>query len=207
MQLNPFLSVWTQPKETVRQVVETKTIWFAVFIAAFTGIGSALSSMQDSGMTSTVSYGLILFLCFLFGPIIGVISLFLPGVFFTWIGRLLGGTGQMKDMFKAVGVMYIPQIVLTLAYLLFALIYGELFFVGPDPNSFSTSSLPFGAYITLLLITIVFGIWSTVVSCKGIGVVHNFSSWRGLGTILIIAGIALILVLVIGFFIAAMFLV
>jgi len=207
MQLNPFLSVWTQPKETVRQVVETKTIWFAIFISSFMGIGSALSSVQDLGLTSTVSYGLILFFCLLLGPILGVLSLFIPGVFFTWIGRLLGGTGKMKDMFKAVGAMHIPQSVITLACLFFVLIYGELFFVGPDPNSFSTSSLPFGAYSTLLLITTVFGIWTTFVCCKGIGVVHNFSSWRGFGTIIILAVITLIFTSVIGFFIAAMFLV
>jgi len=198
MQLNPFLSVWTKPKETIRQIVETKTIWFAIFIGAIGGIGSLLSGFQDSGISPTLSFGLILVLSFIAGPIIGALSSLITGAFYTWVGRLLGGTGEMKDMIKATAAMYIPLIPMAIVYIIFALVYGELFFVAPEPLSYELSSIPTGAYMLLISISLFFGIWSTIIACKGIGIVHNFSSWRGLGTILILAVIVFITSLVVG---------
>ena len=78
-----------------------------------------------------------------------------------------------------------------LNFLLLAM-YGSRLFEVPTDN-FGITNLPLGIYFLQNLITIGLGIFGTVIACKGIGLVHGFSAWRGLGVVAIVAGIFILL--------------
>ena len=200
MDQNPMLSVWTKPKETIREVINTKTMWFTIVIAGFVGIGTGLVNVQDSGFNESVSSGLVFFLAIVLGPIVGIAGAFIAAGIYKLLGKLLGGTGNYRDMVLALGPAYVPQLLITVTFLITALMYGEQFIAKPDPNTFAITTLPMSAYLITHFLSAIFGIWGTIITAKAIGVVHGFSSWRGLGVILIVAAIFLVIVIFVGIF-------
>lgn len=187
MELNPFLSVWTQPKETVRQFIDHDKLGFSVLVASISGIGGVITSLQNSGFFQDMSLFLWMIGILVAGIISGLISLGINSLLYTGIGKLYGGTGNLRNMAVAIGPMMIPQVFLLPVLVVYIIIYGQRFFDAPP--QFSLTSIPLGAYLLLLLIIIIASFWSIVVSAKAIGVVHGFSSWRGFGVIMTIAGI------------------
>ncbi|OHX56335.1 hypothetical protein BB776_05175 [Planococcus salinarum] len=56
MELNPFLSVWTQPKETVRQFIKHNKLGYSMLLVSIAGIGGVLTTLQDSGWFQDLSF-------------------------------------------------------------------------------------------------------------------------------------------------------
>ncbi|TDL31846.1 hypothetical protein E2R51_11540 [Jeotgalibacillus sp. S-D1] len=198
MESNPFLSVWTKPKQTIKQVIETKTALFTVLVAALGGLGSGLINVQDSGFNEGLSTIVVFVLALVLGAISGIVGVFIISGLYVLIGKMLGGTGNYQDMIRAMGPAYIPQIGVAIIYLLLAVLYGEVFITEPDPSTFAVTSLPIGVYIASLLVTVGLGIWGTVITCKAIGIVHHFSSLRGFGVILLVAALFFVILIIIG---------
>ncbi|MDG5472059.1 YIP1 family protein [Jeotgalibacillus sp. ET6] len=198
MTRNPFLSVWTQPKETVREVLGNKGFGFTVAVAGAAGIGTGLVNVQDSGFEQSLPVAVVFLLAVLLGAAAGIAGAFIAGGLYTMVGKWFGGSGNYRRMFIAMAPCYIPQIAIGLVYIVVALIYGEQFLQAPDPDTFEMTTLPMSTYMITLLLSAVFGIWGVVITAKAIGIVHGFSSWKGLGVILSVAAVIFVIVLIIG---------
>lgn len=198
MELNPFLSVWTQPKETVRQFIKNDRLGYTMILVSIAGIGATIAGLQDSGWFQEFSVVFWIIGILLGGIISGFLNLGVNSLLYTFIGKLYGGKGKLRDMAIAIGPTVIPQIFAVPVFVFYALFYGERFFAAPE--GFNITSIPLGAYLFLILLMLASGIWSIVVTSKAIGVVHGFSSMRGFGVYMTIAGIFIIiaLILVIG---------
>lgn len=196
MDLNPFLSVWTQPKETVRQLIDHNKLSFSILLVSIAGIGGVLTALQNTGWFLDLSPLLFALGILIAGIINGLLNISISSLLYTGIGKLYGGRGKLREMAIAIGPMMIPQIFVLPVLIIYVLIYGEQFFTVPD--DFSITSLPLGAYLFLTLLTIITSIWSIVISSKAIGVVHGFSSWRGFGVLMTIAVLVFFTVLLIG---------
>ena len=81
-------------------------------------------------------------------------------------------------------------------------VYGSRLYEVPTEN-FGITNLPIGIYLLQNLIMIGVGIYGTVVTCKGVGLVHGFSAWRGLGVVAIIFGIFVVITIIISIAFAA----
>lgn len=195
MELNPFLSIWTQPKETVRQFIDHNKLGFSMLLVSIAGIGGVITSLQDSGWFLDLSPALLAIGILIAGILSGFLNLGLNTLLYTGIGKLYGGHGKLRDMAIAIGPMMIPQIFLLPVLVIYIVIYGQLFFTAPP--EFSFTSIPLGAYLLLMLLTAIASIWSIVISSKAIGVVHGFSSLRGFGVFMTIVGIVILIVLII----------
>lgn len=195
MELNPFLSVWTQPKETVRQFIKNDKLGYTMILVSIAGIGGMIASLQDSGWFQDLSLAFWIIGIFIAGIISGFLNLGINSLLYTLIGKLYGGHGRTRDMAVAIGPMMIPQIFVVPVLIFYVLLFGERFFAAPE--GFDLTSIPVGAYLFLLLLMLVTGIWSIVISSKAIGVVHGFSSMRGFGVFMTIVGIFIILMLII----------
>ena len=71
-------------------------------------------------------------------------------------------------------------------------IYGKGLFAEPV-GVYAVTNMSFGFYLFYTILLIGLSIFSTVIQSKGVGLVHNFSAWRGFGTIMIYAGIVFVL--------------
>lgn len=198
MELNPFLSVWTQPKETARQFIKNDKLGYTMILSCIAGIGTVIASLQNSGFFQDLSPAFLIFGILIAGIISGFLSLGLNALLYTFIGKLYGGHGRMRDMAVAMGPTVIPHTILVPVIIFYALYYGKLFFAAPA--DFNLTSIPFGADMILLLLSLIASIWSVVIASKTIGLVHGFSSWRGFGVYMTFIGLIVLfsLLLVIG---------
>lgn len=195
MKLNPLLTIWTQPKETVRQLIEENKIGLSVLLVMIAGIGGVITALQDSGWFLDLSPILLIIGILITGLLSGLLNLGINTLLYTGIGKLYGGHGKLRDMAIAIGPMMIPQVFVVPVLILFALYYGERFFMVPE--AFGITSISLGAYLFLTLLTATASIWSIVISSKAIGVVHGFSSWRGFGVLMTLLGIVILVTLII----------
>lgn len=195
MKLNPLLTIWTQPKETIRQLIEENKIGLSVLLVMIGGIGGVITALQDSGWFLDLSPILLIIGILITGLLSGLLNLGISTLLYTGIGKLYGGHGKLRDMAIAIGPMMIPQVFVVPVLILFALYYGERFFMVPE--AFGITSISLGAYLFLTLLTATASIWSIVISSKAIGVVHGFSSWRGFGVLMTLLGIVILVTLII----------
>lgn len=196
--MNPLLTIWTQPKRTIEYVLEHKTWSYSIFILLLASFSLGLTSFADTGFFLGLPLIVLVMLGVIFSFVGGVIGWFISAGLYTWVGKWLGGKGSFKDMATVVPLGSIPMIWLFPYNFLLIAVYGRSLFVDSNNIMFS-STVPF--FITLLSNFLMFGlgVFSTVIISKAIGVVHQFSAWRGFGTIMIIFGI--VLALLIPFFI------
>ncbi|QHJ71883.1 YIP1 family protein [Planococcus halotolerans] len=195
MKANPILSIWTQPKETVGQLIDQNKLGFSMLLVCIAGIGGTITALQDSGWFLDLSPALLAIGIIFAGIISGLLNLGITTLLYTGIGKLYGGHGKLRDMAIAIGPMMIPQVFVVPVLIIYAFIFGKQFFTLPE--AFSITSIPLGAYFFLTLLTAVASIWSLVISSKAIGVVHGFSSWRGFGVLMTLLGIAILIALLI----------
>lgn len=204
--VNPFTGIWLKTRETVRYVIEEKSMGFVILLMILSGISSALVGAFDSEMNQMMPVWGILLGSIIAGPIfILLIYAIMAGVYFI-TGKLFKGTGTYTELFKATGAAAIPQIWLLPVYLIWILAAPSTYFAEPLGTSGGGGEL----VITLVgsvLITVV-TIWSIFINAKAIGEAHRISSWKGFFTIMIpsivigiiiVAIVVLIAILFIGF--------
>jgi hypothetical protein len=181
--LNPFFSIWLSTRETVRYVLDYKTLSYSIFIVAIAGIPNALNASGELSKSFEVPFWVMLLGVLLLGPILGLIGWGISTVVFTLVGKWLGGTGTYKEMGQAMGVVTIPAIWMTPFWIL------STIFINYDMYQLNvTSGFMSGGLMWMLVssfIIITSSIWMIVIQSKAIGEVHQFSSMRGFGTLII----------------------
>ena len=189
--LNPFLSVWLQPKQTARYMIDVKSTGYAIFILSISNIGILLSSVAEIDFP----VWLIALLCILLAPISGLISTTISA-FVSWIfGKLFKGTGKFSELFRALSLTSIPYIALIPFYLIWLYVAPESLltvdYMGPTPWIFWPATLA----------TIVVSIWSFVIAVGAVAEAHQISNWKAFFTVFIPSVIFIFLAIIIVFII------
>lgn len=202
--LNPWISMWMQPRHTVRQMLETAPKRWVVLLAILAGIGLLLDQMiylcLGSDFTSRV---IILVFLLVFCTILGVLLLYLYGFLLAAAGRSLGGVGRAIECRTAYAWSAIPTVWMVPVYLVAALVvvaYGSEVLLSDvltklqDGVDFEVQLLPTWLKIVSAL-AVVTRIWQIILSSQSIGEAHQFSSGKGFLTFvfanLMLIGIAL----------------
>ncbi len=174
--MNPFISIWSHPKQTARYVIENKTILYSLFIVLIGSMASGLTMFQDAGTYPDVPYFWIL-LTVLFGaPILNFIVYFISAGISFLIGKLLKGKGSFTEVLQAVSLTYIPQLYLLPFYIIWLLLFTESYFLTEVSNGYS---------IFMAILTAVSTIWMIVINVAVLSEAHQFSIWRAIITIII----------------------
>lgn len=162
--VNPFLSVWYEPRVATRYVVEHKTYVFALILAIISGI---LTFSSDSIVDNAV-YSISSELKYLFsivgGAIGGIIGWIVGSFFMMLFGKLFGGTATFKEMAIAMSMTYFSAIIIGLTGLLDMLVRGS-------STMNLEASFAVGTIIWLIFsvfLKIVLSVWGTVISIKAI---------------------------------------
>jgi hypothetical protein len=182
--VNPWVSIWTRPRETVRYLLETDPERMVLVLAALGGISQLLdqASTRNAGDTFPVTTAVLL--AVLLGPAIGLFSLFLGSILVAWTGRWMGGGGSARQLRTALAWANVPLVASLLLWIPLMLGVGEEMFTSYTPR---LESSPVLALMVLLLgmVGIVLAIWSLVILLKGVGEVQGFSAWKALGNVLL----------------------
>lgn len=188
---NPWITIWTRPRATIRRIVETDVHYRVVFLAMLAGALSRLETRWAlvPGTPGSAAFPMLVVFSVVIGAIAGIIGLYINGVLLKWSGSMLGGIATYADVRAALAWAEVPVIVAVSIGILSILIGtgGPLM---PFGGSGADTSL------SVSLLHAVFGIWSFILVLKCVGEVHRFSAWRALAAIVLVA-VAIVIVLAI----------
>jgi hypothetical protein len=191
--ITPFFTIWTEPRATIRRIVDTNPMRYVIALAAIGPAIGALAGQWSRALTNnanlSVLWPLWVAVNVAIQAAIGAIMLFIMGAVFKWSGGLLGGVASRIEVRAALAWSQVPTIAGEIV-LLIAVLSGVPI-PQPTPGAFPHID---PAFYKVLLVEAVFGIWGFVVLLKCMGEVHRFSAWRALGAILIPPLIVLIVV-------------
>jgi len=122
------------------------------------------------------------------GSVFGDVGFSLFGWLVGLSGRLLGGQGTLRGTRAALAWGSVPNLV-PVAQLMASFLISGRGFLSPDSDA-----KPDPLLLAYLASSLVFGIWTAVVTLKCVGEVHRFSSWKAFASLLLasLAGIALV---------------
>lgn len=197
---HPWFKIWIKPRETIREIINYNPDYLVIPLAIIAGLGRAL---DRTWMSMIDSYDLYfgVFLVLVGGPLAGVVSIYIGGELFSWIGKRLGGNGSAKEVRTALAWATIPW-VLVLVIDIFQMVIIKIFY-SSNPlryraviESSPTGLLPTIYGAGLIVIGLATGVWLLVLLIKCVAEAHKFSSWRSLATLAIpfsiILGVGLI---------------
>lgn len=200
--VNPFTAIWLQTRNTVRYVIEEKSMGYVYMLILLAGVASAFISMYQGQDGLGLPIAVMVLGAVIVSPIAVLIGIAIMSGVYLLVGKMFKGTAAYQEMFKAVATSMIPQI-----WLLPVLIIWMIF--SPDSFFSDLNSEPMGGgavFFTILfaIIMVVITVWGIVIQSKAIGEAHHFSSWKGFFTLLIpsiIIGILVFVLFLIIFFI------
>jgi len=193
--ITSFFTIWTEPRATIRRIVDTDPRRYVIALAAIGPAIGALASQWskalDSNANLSVLWPIEVAFTVVFAAALGVLSLYISGVVLRWSGGLLGGVASRVEVRAAVAWSQVPAISGEIV-LLIAVLSGI-----PIPHATPGSILQIDpAFYKVAVVEGVLSLWGGIVALYCIAEVHRFSAWRALCTTLIPA---LIAVVVLGF--------
>jgi hypothetical protein len=201
--LNPWFSIWTKPRATMKEVFQStpRYVFLLFFVGSFVQVLDR-ASLRHSGDSMSL---LQLIVMSLIGSLIGAaIYYYLIPTILRWTGSLLGGIGTTERVRYSVAYSYIPMI-----YSLVIVWLPSLFLFGIENFTTFTPVVDSSSTLTLLLVLfgivdLVIAIWSIIIFLKCLGEAHQFSAWKALLTTILSVLIFIAPFIIIGLLIVTM---
>ncbi len=186
----PYFTIWTEPRATIRRIIEINPRRSVIILAMLAPVLTTLERQWMAVMSGSKTppwWPFQVAIEVVGASIFGIIALYVNGGLVTWAGRAIGGVGRAIEMRAAIAWSEIPTITAASASII-ALLVGLL-----TPPEVGINGLPKMGEPLIKLggVHFVLGVWGFVLSVKCIGEVHRFSAWRALLAILIVAAFAL----------------
>lgn len=174
---NPFLSIWTRPRETVRRLVEEDPARDVVILAIFGGVAQVVFEIiaAHPSESGPITLGQVVLFAGLIGPTVGLLTVYVGAALAAWSGRWIGGEATAHELRTAFGYANIPLVAALIPVVLLIAALGGL------ANGESDS----GAYALLALIGFVVRVWAFVILLKGVGELQGFSAWKAWGNLIL----------------------
>lgn len=194
--MNPWTSIWFQPRQTIRQIVETNPRYLVVPLAAMLGAAGWLPVSVSIAGRLHLSIPVVMVVTAILGAAFGLVGLYIGGWLYRWVGSWFGGQATNVEVRAAVAWAKVPLFVSFAAWLLVQAFQGFSPAMEGEGEVQATAAVAISGII-LGVVGFVIWIWETVLTCHTLGEVHRFSAWKGLGTLLIPQALFMIPVFVI----------
>ncbi len=198
--LNPWFSMWTKPRETIQQIVDTNPEHSVIFLSAIAGFAQALDQASVRNLGDSLDWPMIFLFAAIVGPIFGMLGLFISGALIRWTGSWLNGKGSPQEIRAALAWSGVPIIWMLLLWLPKLPLFGQEMFTSETPIIASNPTLIF-ILMGFALIQLIVAIWSSIVLFKSLGQVQGFSAWKALGNSLLAGFVVIIPIFVVAFII------
>jgi hypothetical protein len=194
-ELNPWVSIWTQPRATIQQIVDSDPEQSVLILAGISGFASTLDSVRDTGLGDGIPWFYIVLICALIGSLLGIAGLYVFSFLLHWTGKWLDGRASQPFIRAAGAWAQVPIIWGLLLWVPLIALFGQDLF---RSGSFGLESNPFFPFLSPIVSTgIVLGVWSLVVSLHCLAQVQGFSVWKALGNYVLVVAVVVIPVTVI----------
>ena len=195
--LNPWVSMWTRPRATIQQIVDTNPERAVVLLSAVAGIGQALDRASAKNMGDKLDWPMILLFAALLGPVAGILGLYVGGALLRWTGSWMGGQGSSRYIRAAVAWSNVPEIWAMLLWVPGLALFGQELFTSKTPL-IDADPARLAAFLGFAAVELVLTVWALVVFLKSLGQVQGFSAWKALGNALLAALVVIVPLAAIG---------
>jgi Yip1 domain len=193
---NPFLTIWTRPRATIRAIVDTRPEHHVLLLAAIGGVYNALGQATLRGSGDVIPTAGVLGICLILGPISGLFSLYVGGYLLRWSGSKLGGRATDQQVRAAIAWSTVPAVVLVLLWIPKLVLFRSDLFTTEMPRIAANPGLGL-LMLGFAALDLILAVWSFVLLLKCLGEVHGFSAWRAIASMLLLIALLLLLVLLI----------
>lgn len=173
-QIRPIRDVWLRPRRVFRELAAQPISATDYLLAAAQGIATSVMVYRTQLSGSGATAGEVLGSSFIFGPLGGVLSLYLFAAIYGRLGKRAGGKSARNQVFHVLAYGGVPVAASLVLWIFTALLVGEAAIIekpGAEVDGFVAFVLQaqFAAYMLLLF-------WSIVLQVMG------FSETLGLAT-------------------------
>ena len=181
---HPAVTIWTQPRQTFRELIDQGPTQMIVVLAALHGLVTMIDRVSSRDAGDVLPLPAVFLLCLVIGPVTGILTLYIGAFIFRWTGRWLGGQGNSGDLRTGLAWAGLPVIASLPVWGLLALMIGPTLFT--SASTIATLAPWQTIVVTLLgLVILALGLWSTVLIVLGIAEAHRFSIWRAVSTLVL----------------------
>ena len=179
-------AVFTRPREAIERILASQSRHLVLPLATLGGIAFYVGKFLNTGLVFNFVNGGILLILAVPGVIVGVGSLYLTALIFSWIGRFGDGCASPFHLRAAWAWSFLPYIFGCLVIVMM-LIIAKAF----DPNGLMVRP---GLLFVMKVITGISRIWGWLVFLAMVSQVHRLTMWQsfvtcavGMGSIVAIA--------------------
>jgi Yip1 domain len=176
---NPFLSIWTKPRATIRRIVSTDCSVRVLPLAMADGVTETLARTSQLNLGERIPPSAILAIIILLGPLAGISLLYVNSWFLALSGRLLKGRANARELRAALAWSSVPSLVMLPLWLIDMALIGTELFMSESPILDSNPS-----FATILQASeaaaLILGIWSFLILVSAVSEVQGFRSSKAL---------------------------
>lgn len=194
MEKNPWIEIWSKPRETIRDIIQHNPSYNIFILSAIYGFPALLSLAQYLLLGKVFTLLPILILSAILAPIWGYIFFSFISFIIYQVGKWIGGIGKYKEVRAVLAWSNLPMIVNVIAWLVIIGIFGILLFQGLG-DKIQLSRWEIFLVLFLLLAQLIALIFSIVLFFRMLSEVQAFSIWKAiLNTILALIFLLVVLI-------------
>ena len=180
--LNPWLTMFVRPRQTMRQILDGDSTRFVVGLAMLGGVLTVLDHASMNSMGDRIPVSTIFAMAIPIGVLVGLIMLYLGGAVIQWTGSWFGGRGTAAEVRAALAWGRMPFYWAGLLWLPYLGFFGGEVFMGEMPSVEAQPWLLF-VLMNLAVLEMGLGIWGLVTLVFAVAEAHRFPAWNSLGSI------------------------
>lgn len=193
MNLNPWLSMWTNPRKTIREIINIKPRKGMFLLAMIFGLQYMLNFAHSFSLGMYFHPLFILIASIVVSPLLGYFWFYLFGVCLYWTGKIFKGQAKFAQILSSVAWSSVPYIINILMWFLFLATSTFTIFVQYSEGY---------TFFFISIISLITAVWSLVIILKCLIEVQDYSFWKSIGNYLLSLALYFLVLFIIGSFFA-----
>ncbi|MFO0913763.1 MAG: Yip1 family protein [Pirellulales bacterium] len=190
-EFKPFRTIWTRPRDTVRQIIAVNPELHVVLLVCLAGIGESLDRSSGRNAGDQMPLWAIIGAACVGGPLGGLLSLWVGSHLIRISGKWIGGAASRQHIKTAIAWASVPAVFALPLWIPNLLLFGAEMFTEATP-SLDAQPILWIPFLGIMFVEIVLSVWAFVLLCNTVAEVQGFrSAWRGFGNI-VLAGAAIV---------------
>lgn len=188
--INPWIKMWTKPKETIRAVVTMDPRYRFLTLCAVYGLPAMLQLAQNMSLGFSYSLVGILLGSLFLSLFAGMIGITIASALLYATGKWIGGAASFIQVRCAVSWSNVTNVGSILLWVALIAAFKNLLFT----DAFATASFTqLESTLVFVIFLVQFGlaIWSFVLLVQSLAEVQGFSAWKALLNVVISFGIVI----------------
>lgn len=176
--MNPWISIWTEPKATIAKIVAdnpNKGVWLLAWIYGFL---SLMNGSQSFTLGNHLQYLLIFIISLILAPLWGMALFAIWSWVILMIGKMLKGQASFAEARAAFAWSCVPLVINIALWVLLLISFGGALFQTAQPTTG-----PMILLMVVLMAKVVVMIWSLVIYINTLAEVQQFSVLRSIANI------------------------